>query len=212
MFNLVSFPIIPSLLVSLNPLAQSWSPCCRTHTHLDSYVRRNTNVHAEVDTSEPWLGFMVVGLRRGSRMSSTPQEGARDLGNQKEREREGQEQRREENKRWETFGRGELVKGSSDEDTSQRSGAERKRRKRRATEKGFRFVLLFVRIWKWRRLRQNTAYCQKYVDTLIHTFLCSGLSLFCMVWFWPLRSKRREIWTLQLTIVYTIVCFQLSLG
>lgn len=88
MFNLVSFPIILSLLVSLNPLAQSWSPCCRTHTHLDSYVRRNTNVHAEVDTSEPWLGFMVVGLRRGSRMSSTPQEGARDLGNQKERERE----------------------------------------------------------------------------------------------------------------------------
>lgn len=33
MFNLVSFPIILSLLVSLNPLAQSWSPCCRTHTH-----------------------------------------------------------------------------------------------------------------------------------------------------------------------------------
>lgn len=138
MYNLVSFPIIPALLVSLKPLAQSW------HTHMD-LMQDAARMRTEIDTCkltlEPWFGFMFVGLRQASSRSSTlrlavllyrrwNQKWADKK--EKERERDGQdreleqrqEERKLERKRWETFGQ-DPVKRSSDEDTRQRFGAKR---------------------------------------------------------------------------------------
>lgn len=55
MFDLVSFPIIPALLVSPKPLAQSWSPRFKnTHTceHTHVYLCKETHMHEELDTRE----------------------------------------------------------------------------------------------------------------------------------------------------------------
>ncbi len=175
MFNLVSFPIIPALLVSLKPLAQSWSPCCRTHTHTHThaytptwtYARPNTQVHnrnRHMHTLEPWFGFMFV----GSRMSSTPRTGSPAVWEQKsqmserlrksERARErGQDrelaQRREERKlerkRWETFGQETRWRGRAMK-TQGRDLEQREKKKRMETTKNrqrFRFDLLAVPTW-----------------------------------------------------------------
>lgn len=55
MFDLVSFPIIPALLVSPKPLAQSWSPRFKnTHTceHTHVYLCKETHMHEKLDTRE----------------------------------------------------------------------------------------------------------------------------------------------------------------
>lgn len=95
MFDLVSFPIIPALLVSPKPLAQSWSPRFKnTHmwTHPCVFVQGNTHArrtrYTRTHVFEPRFRFTSAGLRWASRISSTPRTGSPCLQTDKMRKRE----------------------------------------------------------------------------------------------------------------------------
>lgn len=142
MFDLVSFPIIPALLVSPKPLAQSWSPRFKnTHmwTHPCVFVQGNTHArrprYTRTHVFEPRFGFTSAGLRWASRISSTPRTGSPCLQTDKMRKRERERGTEAEAESWikDKWGGGvmrdiwarHLVKRLSDRDTRQRFGMQR---------------------------------------------------------------------------------------